>query len=487
MRILYIDADSLRPDHLGCYGYHRDTSPHIDALAAESTRFTNVYASDSPCLPSRTALWSGRSGFLTGVVGHGGTAAQPFNEGAQRGFRDSFANTSWMSCLHAVGLRTVTVSSFAARHAAWHWLAGFDEVYNTGERGMETADTINRFALDWIARSARNDNWFLHLNYWDPHTPYRTPMDYGNPFADEPIEAWYTQAMLDRCLRSYGPHSALEPHHQDQLNNWRDFPRLPQRIDSLAAVKQWVDGYDVGVHYMDDHIGAVLNALREAGVYDDLIIIVSADHGENLGELNVWGDHQTADHCTNRVPLIVRYPGISKGAHIDDGLHYQFDWAATLIELVGGVVPANWQGRSFADAIRTHRPAGRDYLVLGHNAWSCQRSVRFEQCLCIRTYHDGLKDFPQIMLFDVDRDPHQQHNLADQHPELVARAMVLLSDWEHDMKCVSDHETDPMMTVLREGGPFHVRGRASEYIARLEALGAHAQADALRARHGGEQ
>jgi hypothetical protein len=68
VRILYIDIDSLRPDHLGCYGYHRNTSPNIDELARTATRFDNYYVSDAPCLPSRTALWSGRCGFRNGVV-----------------------------------------------------------------------------------------------------------------------------------------------------------------------------------------------------------------------------------------------------------------------------------------------------------------------------------------------------------------------------------------------------------------------------------
>ena len=77
MRILYIDIDSLRPDHLGCYGYHRNTSSNIDALAREAVRFDNFYVPNAPCLPSRTALWSGRFGFHTGVVGHGGTTARP--------------------------------------------------------------------------------------------------------------------------------------------------------------------------------------------------------------------------------------------------------------------------------------------------------------------------------------------------------------------------------------------------------------------------
>ncbi|HEU5012169.1 MAG TPA: sulfatase-like hydrolase/transferase, partial [Roseiflexaceae bacterium] len=111
MRILYIDIDSLRPDHLGCYGYHRNTSPNIDAVAQQAVRFDNLYVPDAPCLPSRTALWSGRCGFRTGVVGHGGTAATPFVEGPARGFRDLFGTDGWMAALRKAGMYTATVSS----------------------------------------------------------------------------------------------------------------------------------------------------------------------------------------------------------------------------------------------------------------------------------------------------------------------------------------------------------------------------------------
>lgn len=71
MRVLYIDIDTLRPDHLGCYGYHRDTSPNIDRIAVQGVRFDNCYASDVPCLPSRTAPISGRFRIHTGVIVHG--------------------------------------------------------------------------------------------------------------------------------------------------------------------------------------------------------------------------------------------------------------------------------------------------------------------------------------------------------------------------------------------------------------------------------
>ena len=72
MRILYIDIDSLRPDHLGCYGYHRNTSPNIDLIAKEGVKFTNFYSTDTPCLPSRTAFFGGNFGYKKGVVDHGG-------------------------------------------------------------------------------------------------------------------------------------------------------------------------------------------------------------------------------------------------------------------------------------------------------------------------------------------------------------------------------------------------------------------------------
>ena len=83
MRILYLDLDALRPDHLGCYGYHRNTSPNIDRIAEQGVRFDNYYCSDAPCLPSRSALTSGRYGIHTGIVGHGGTAATMRNGNAR--------------------------------------------------------------------------------------------------------------------------------------------------------------------------------------------------------------------------------------------------------------------------------------------------------------------------------------------------------------------------------------------------------------------
>jgi len=491
MRILMIDIDTLRPDHLGCYGYLRRTSPNIDRIACQAVRFENTYVSDAPCLPSRSALWSGRTGFHTGVINHGGTAADPFIEGAARGFRDVYDRSGWISRLARAGLYPVTVSSFAERHSAWWWYAGFKEIYNPGWGGMETADEVTPLALDWIKRNAKKDNWFLHVNYWDPHTPYRAPASFGNPFASDPLPGWLTEEVRQRSWNGYGPHSAQEPSGYGTESDYDDipryYPRVPRQLDSMDAVRRWIDGYDSGIRYVDEHIGRLLEALAKQGVLEELAIIVTSDHGENQGELNVWGDHQTADQITCRIPLIIRWPGLTNQPRVDRALHYHFDWAATLIELLGSAVPENWDGQPFTDALRSGEEQGREALILSQGAWACQRSVRFSQggedYLCLRTYHDGYKMVDPLMLFNLNCDPHEQNNLSGNRPDLVDNAMRYLADWEHEMMLTSRANVDPMMTVLREGGAYHTRGFLPGYLERLRATGRAGHAEKLARLH----
>jgi arylsulfatase A-like enzyme len=485
LNVLYIDIDSLRPDHLGCYGYHRPTSPNIDRLAADGLRFERLYVSDAPCLPSRTALWSGRHGLRTGVVGHGGTACEPFREGTERAWAGTFFEEGWMKPLRDLGYHTATVSSFGERHGAWHWYAGFNEILNCGKGGMETADEVVPLAIDWLARQGGDRPWFLHVNLWDPHTPYRTPEDFGDPFAGMAPPAWLTPAVLEKAWAGYGPHSAQEPSgYAPDPQTWR---RAPEPIDGLAAATAWIDGYDTGIRYADHHIGRLIEALKAAGLYDNTIIIIGADHGENLGELNIWGDHQTADEFTCRVPLIVRWPGEAGLQGVNAGLHYHFDWAATLIERLGGQVPAVWDGRSFADVLERGEDGGRDALILSQGAWAAQRAVRFrhdgDDWILLRTYHDGHKDLPPLMLFNLTRDPHEQADLAAERPDLVALALARLETWLAETMALSDTDVDPLVTVMREGGPFHCRGELPAYLERLRSTGRAHHADRLAATH----
>ncbi len=491
MRVLHIDIDSLRPDHLGCYGYPRDTSPNIDALAGEAVRFENCYASDVPCLPSRTALWRGQFGYRTGVISHGGTAAQPRLEGPARSFQGSWARSSWMGALRQAGWRTVSISSFGDRHGAWHWYAGFKEIYDPGFQGLERADQVMPYALDWLAQNGASDHWFLHVNLWDPHTPYRTPAAYGEPFAGEPIPNWLTDDYLRQCWEGFGPHSAQEPNSYPGTEYARtahiDFPRVPQQIRSIADAKRWIDGYDTGIHYADQHIGRLADQLADQGLLDETVIVISADHGENLGELNIWGDHQTADMFTCRVPLIVRWPGRTGEGPPESLLCYQFDWAATLLVLAGIDVPADWDATPFAEVFSGGAAPGRDYLVLSQGAWACQRAVRFNEharnYLYMRTYHAGHKMLAPEMLFDLSEDPHQLHNLAPDLESITKIGRERLVTWEDDLKRSAGAAPDPLAIVLKEGGPFHTRGQLPAYLAHLESTGRGHHAEALAAQY----
>ena len=487
MRILSIDIDSLRPDHLSCYGYHRRTSPNIDDVAKRGVRFTNCYASDVPCLPSRTALFSGRFGIHNGVINHGGVASEPFIEGPARGFRSTLGATNWMTCLRKLGYRTATISSFAERHSAWHFYAGFCDVINPGKSGLDTADEVSPLAIEWIARHGRAENWFCHVNLWDPHTPYRAPDEFVAMFKDEPLPAWYTELVRQTHWDGCGPHSAREvmgfevgPAEMEHARHW---PKQPVQIDSMEQARRLFDGYDAGVRFADAHVGRILNAMADLNLLDDAAVIVSADHGENLGELNIYADHQTADQFTARVPLVVRWPGMTAEPRVEKGLTYNLDFAASTIDLLGGEVPANWDGKSFAPAFRAGGSLGRDHLVLGQGAWTCQRSVRFDDWLCIKSFHDGYHAFGDVMLFNLSDDPHEQHDVASENPQVVERAMSKLNAWHDDMMRTSMSGVDPMETVLGEGGPYHARGQLPKYLARLRATDRARWAQLLEARH----
>jgi choline-sulfatase len=482
--MLYIDIDTLRPDHLGCYGYFRNTSPNIDRIAAQGVRFDNYYCSDAPCLPSRTALMTGRFGIHTGVVGHGGTAADLRLEGAGRSFRDMLASQSLPALLRSAGLRTVSISPFAERHSAWGFYAGFNEMYNTGGSGGESAEEITPVALKWIKDNAAKDNWFLHINYWDPHTPYRAPADFGNPFEDEPLPSWITEEVLAEHRKKIGPHS---PHEINMYDNhtYPEYPRHPGEIKDMSDLRRMIDGYDCGIRYADEHVGCIFEALEEAGVMDDLAVIISSDHGENMGELGIYGEHGTADQITCRIPMIIRWPG-GKAGHVDHGLHYNLDLAPTLAELLDRPKAPDWDGLSYAPAVLDGVDCGRDSIIISQCAHVCQRGVRFGPWLYIRTYHDGYHLFEDEMLFNLEEDPHEQVNLAHSRRDICMEAVYILNQWHDDMMKTMPFDVDPLWTVMKEGGPFHAKGFLKYYIKQLEATGREYGIPELKRRHPNE-
>jgi len=492
MRILYLDLDALNPSHLSCYGYHRQTSPTIDDVAAEGLLCNNVYTCDAPCLPSRTAFYQGRYGIQTGVVGHGGTAADPKRQGRLRGFRSQQEEASYPRQMQKAGLHTAMISPFGQRHAAHQFYAGFNEMHNTGQGGMEPVEVVQPVVDRWLDQHAAEDNWYLHVNYWDIHTPYRTPDDYGNPFADDSVDDFFTDQIIDQHVQRYGPHSAQDLGMYSDTDTER-FPRLPLRITDRSSLKQWMDGYDVAVRYVDDQIARIIGKLKAAGVYEETAIIISADHGENQGELGIYGEHGTADVGTCHIPMVIKWPGGAVGK-VDDQFHYNLDWAPTCMEMLDAKqpIPELWDGQSYAPTVRSGNGPGREELIISQCCHVCQRGVRFDKWMYIRTYCDGFHPFADEMLFDIEADPFEQNNVADQYPEIVRDAAYRLTNW-HDaqMQKMAIHcsdSVDPLWTVMREGGPNHAtfepgRSPLPKYLERLGATGRAAGAAELRLKY----
>lgn len=335
MRVLLFDIDTLRADHMGCYGYGRNTTPVMDEIAKEGVRFDDYYCPNAPCLPSRASMISGQYGIHNGIVGHGGTAADMRLQGTTRSFTDDMSENGLFMQFRRAGMHTVSFSSFAERHSAWWFNSGFNECYNVGRRGSESAEMVTPHVLDWLERNGKKDNWMMHVHYWDPHTPYRTPADYPSQFADTPLpDDWIDEKTFEEHLLHIGPHCANE------INMWNDdtfpqWPKHPGKLTTLEEAKHLLDLYDDGVKYTDDNIGQIIGWLKDNGLYDDdLAIIITADHGEDLGEFGIYGEHGTADEPVCRIPMIVRWPGMQKGAVVK-GFYDNTDLTPTVQELLG--------------------------------------------------------------------------------------------------------------------------------------------------------
>ncbi|WMJ23494.1 sulfatase [Paludicola sp. MB14-C6] len=470
MRVLMFDIDTLRSDHLGCYGYQRNTSPTIDQIASEGVRFDNYYCPNAPCLPSRASFITGQYGIRTGVVGHGGTAADLRLQGTNRHFTDDFSENGLFMQFRRAGMHTVSFSTFAERHSSWWFNSGFNECYNVGGRGGESAEAVTPKVLDWIERNGSADNWFMHVHFWDPHTPYRAPKEFGNPFKDEPLaDNWITAEVFKEHLLHIGPHGANE------INMWNDdtnekWPRHPGKLSTIEEMKEFMDNYDCGIKYTDDNIKMIIDFLKQKGLYDDdLAIIVTSDHGENMGELGIYGEHATADEPTCHIPMIIKWPNGKKGI-VAEGFHDNVDLLPTIKELLNTPLFGNhyqYDGKSYAKTILNGEDCSKEAVILTQCCHVCQRSARFNDYVYIRTYHGGYHLFEKEMLFNVKLDPHQLNNIAGENPDLCAKGAKLILDWVDEMMKKSDYSIDPLWTVMREGGPEHARGNLATFIDRI--------------------
>lgn len=483
MRVIYCDVDTLRPDHLEPYGYSRHITPNLKKLAEQGVVFDHYYCSDSPCAPSRAALTTQQFGIANGVIGNAGEAVQLRTTRGMAPWVDNVYPWAPLLGEHLYynGFYTASISCFPPRHQAYWWVGSFREwIKPTLSRGDdEDAQNVNAVALDWIRRHAQDDNWFLHIHYWDPHIPYCESREwFERAAASGPAPDWPDQAAIDAHQEIYGPHTAQDLYEDD--GSWGVPAPLSPKPDTMPdAIRKREDfeklitGYDGAILYWDHYFGQLMNLLTDLKILDDTAIIVSSDHGEAFGENGVYADHPLANEPIHHVPLIVYWPGITdrlglKARH-SSAWQYNIDLGPTLCDLLGLPVPVQWHGQSFAASVRGISETGRPYLVLSHGSYSYQRAVRTPQHLYIRTLHPGCFRVDWEQLYDLQADPHMTTNIADRDESVVSQSRAFLDDWWHAYAGAPLALGDPMQ-IRRYEGPAEAFS-VQHYAQRLRLTG----------------
>ena len=401
MNVLLIAIDTLRADHLSCYGYTRLTSPHIDRLAAGGVRFTRCFSPHIPTHPAFTTLLTGVDVMRHQIVCHAGTVE--LDPGIP----------TLAELLRERSYFTVSVDNLG------RWFTrGFDAVLpyrwatdpSLPWRKAEAVNAQALTALDLAAGQSRP--WFLFIHYWDPHTPYLPPPPFDRMF--------YTGNPYDPSHHSMEPVFAFEP--------FRDY--FMQWMGGVTDIAFPVAQYDAEIAYVDVAVAQVLNRLDELGLAADTLVILTADHGEVLDDHEGYFDHHGLYDANVHVPLIMRLPGRLPAGRIVEEFVRLFDIAPTILDLLGEADLARERGMTGQSILPLLAGAeGPGELYLTECTWMRKRGIRTREWKLIRALEPDFHGLPPIQLFDLTADPCEQRNLASERPEVVAELSARLDAW----------------------------------------------------------
>jgi arylsulfatase A-like enzyme len=384
--VVLIDVDTLRADRLGCYGHTRDTSPRIDAWAAErGTVFLDASAAGIWTLPSTVSMLTGLSSGQHGVIGFPHRLTPRLEPLAAR--------------LAAAGYETWGQADGGYLSAHFGFDEGFD-VYD--DQRLPWAEMERVGWSDVLARMAARRSerpLFVFLQTYLVHMPFREDRRFDDPAAP------YAGPLLDMVLQK-GPIDAA---------------RSSGELDMTPADWRWLnDLYDAGVCRMDDVVGAFLEGLDEALDGQPCLVILTSDHGEEISEHNGLGHGHSVHREVVAVPLIVSAPAgdwVGTSERSVSGL----DLVPTVLAAAGLGLPEHLSGRDLlAD------PRGPRLVVSEHG--SLAFSVRYDGWTLLRQEFDEVE-----RLYDQRGDPDEQRDLASQDPERAARLLDMLKDWRDEL------------------------------------------------------
>jgi arylsulfatase A-like enzyme len=400
--IILFGIDSLRRDHVSCYGYHRPTTPQIDRFAQESTLFEQTFSAHIPTTSAYSSMLTGMDVFTTQVVAlrHKGP------------LRPEVATLAEL--LRGQGYDTTCVG-FSGNPAS----RGFD-TYLTfpgwgswNEGRSPKAQNLNQVAIPELQRLARKRQpFFLFLRHMDPHAPYLPPEPYERIF--------YHGNERDRRNKSMEPVMAFKP-FCDFFASW-----MPPGITDKEYV---IAQYDGAVAYMDAAIRTLFTAIESLGLAGNTIVVVNGDHGETLYDHECYFDHHGLYEPTLVVPLIIRYPGALPAGKRVSGYNQHKDLLPTLLELAGIKSDIAFDGRSLLDLVRGEAASHESEFYITECTWMRKHGWRTPQWKLIRALEPDFHFKPSVELYNLIEDPAENHNLAGEQPAIVEMLTARMEAW----------------------------------------------------------
>jgi arylsulfatase A-like enzyme len=423
MNIVFIALDTQRADHLGCYGYEKNTSPIIDALASQGVVFERCYAPNIPTHPSFTTMLTGKEAITHNIVNIGGRV--PIEEGVRL----------LPEILKEHGWNTAAIDTMGR-----HFNRGFDTYISpqwdrSDPLTLRRAEHITDAALPVLAelKADKEKPFFLFLHYWDPHTPYLPPADFRTMFYPEGADPYDAN------------NHSMDKAWNDEMFQWYFHDWMPGVTDS-----SYVNAlYDAETAYMDWQLRRLFAALEP--VKDDTLIVITADHGEILDEQLGFYDHHGLYEGNVHIPLILIWPGKLPAGKRVPGFVQNLDYLPTFFELAGIPDTEKLEGKSLLPCIFGERDGNYDELFLSEATWEVKRAYRNNKWKFIHSFEPDPHNRPLQELFDLEADPTEQVNLAETHPEIVAELKGRLDAWVAKRLAETGRTEDPVPVQGRCG------------------------------------
>ena len=412
--VVLITVDTLRADHLGLYGYDRQTSPHIDALAVESTVFESAVPTCPATAPSVASLLTGVHRATHDVFRNGSTlftAAQTLAE-----------------ILKARGYRTAARIANPVLDARFGFARGFDDFALPAALEQQGPGSFGGTPL--VAEAERlldaqaDAPSFLWLHFMDPHGPYFPPEPYRALFRPED----YARAGEPDLPIADGNYGLLA------------IPKY-QAVEGRRSPADYRARYDAEIRYTDDHVAAVIGMLRARGLWDRSLFVLTADHGESLGEHQYYFQHGwfAYDDCL-RVPLLMRAPGfLPAGRRVGRSVSL-IDVVPTILDVLALPVPVEVEGRTLLPLVRgaeQDRPALAQTYYGGEGRIALRRG-RLKYVFTppedtSRPFHSA-EDPPgspeaREELYDLGVDPGETQDMSRKRVEVVQEMRHQVEEW----------------------------------------------------------